>query len=80
MGWASRFSGTRETVKKFNARHRCSTIINRVYSPKNILITAAGNLEHEHIVRLIRERFDDLQERGALARGSASRRHRRPSS
>jgi predicted Zn-dependent peptidase len=57
--------GTRETVKKFN-REMLFNFYDRVYSPKNILITAAGSLEHEHIVKLIRERFDDLRDRGTL--------------
>ena len=57
--------GTRETVKNFN-RDILFDFYHRVYAPKNILITAAGSLEHDHIVRLIRERFEDLQERGPL--------------
>jgi predicted Zn-dependent peptidase len=57
--------GTRETVKKFN-RDMLFDFYHRVYAPKNILITAAGSLEHDHIVQLIRERFEDLQERAAL--------------
>jgi predicted Zn-dependent peptidase len=57
--------GTRETVKKFN-REMLFNFYDRVYSPKNILITAAGSLEHEHIVNLIRERFDTLHDRGTL--------------
>jgi predicted Zn-dependent peptidase len=35
-----------------------------VYSPKNILITAAGNLDHDKIVRLISEKFAGLRDRG----------------
>lgn len=57
--------GTRETVKKYT-REMLFDYYDRVYSPKNILITAAGNVKHENIISLIRERFDDLQEKGAL--------------
>jgi predicted Zn-dependent peptidase len=55
--------GTRETVKKYT-REMLFNYYNRVYSPKNILITAAGSVDHENIIRLIRERFDDLEESG----------------
>ncbi|MGH9583659.1 MAG: M16 family metallopeptidase, partial [Bryobacteraceae bacterium] len=48
--------GTKETVKKFN-RDMLLGYYERVYSPKNILITAAGNLDHDHIVDLVREKF-----------------------
>jgi predicted Zn-dependent peptidase len=57
--------GTRETVKKFN-RDILFDFYHRVYAPKNILITAAGSLRHDHIVRLIRERFEDLEEHAPL--------------
>lgn len=53
--------GTRETVKKFTRQVLCD-YYNRVYTPKNILITAAGNLDHEHIVRLVQEKFASLPE------------------
>ena len=39
----------------------------RYYSPSNILITAAGNLNHEHLVELAREHFEDLPVNGTLA-------------
>src|SRR5438270_13551862 len=38
--------GTRETVKKFS-QEMLFDYYTRVYSPRNILITAAGNLQHE---------------------------------
>lgn len=57
--------GTRETVKKYN-RQLLFDFYNRVYTPKNILITAAGSLDHDTIVRLIAERFSDLRDCGPL--------------
>jgi predicted Zn-dependent peptidase len=57
--------GTRETVKKFSRQMLCD-FYQKVYSPKNILITAAGSLDHNRIVDLIRERFEDLREAGSL--------------
>ena len=52
--------GTKETVRNFNREmiHECYT---RYYSPSNILITAAGNLDHRQLVDLARERFADLR-------------------
>ena len=54
--------GTRETVKKFS-RQMLFDFYNRVYAPKNILVTAAGSLEHDKIVALVNERFSDLSDR-----------------
>ena len=49
--------GTRETVKRFDSEmvrdyHRS------IYAPANMIITAAGNLHHDQMVKLVRERFD----------------------
>jgi predicted Zn-dependent peptidase len=57
--------GTGETVKKFN-QQMLFDFYNRVYAPKNILITAAGSLEHGKIVALVNERFSDLSDRVQL--------------
>src|ERR1700761_8618110 len=43
--------GTKDTVKKFG-QEMLFDYYHRVYSPKNILITAAGNLNHEAVVEL----------------------------
>ena len=57
--------GTRDTVKRYTP-DMLHDFYNRNYSPKNILITAAGSLNHERLVSLVRDRFEDLRERGAL--------------
>jgi predicted Zn-dependent peptidase len=57
--------GTRDTVKKFS-RDLVLAYYDRVYNPKNILVTAAGSLTHERIVELIGERFDLLEDKGEL--------------
>ncbi len=57
--------GTRESVKKFRRDLLCD-FYERVYAPRNILITAAGNLDHDEFVQLVREKFADLNNRGAL--------------
>ena len=56
--------GTRETVSAFQSG-MLSDYYHRVYSPANILITAAGHLEHEHVVRLATEQFAGLAAKGA---------------
>jgi predicted Zn-dependent peptidase len=57
--------GTKDTVKKFTPE-LVHDFYSRIYSPRNILITAAGNLDHDDIVQLVRDRFDSFPERGAL--------------
>ena len=57
--------GTKETVKKFG-QNIVLDYFNRVYSPKNVLITAAGNLDHDKIVQLIGEKFAGMQVRDTL--------------
>ena len=57
--------GTKDTVQKFD-RGMLDEYFRRIYSPGNILITAAGNLKHEHLVELTRRHFDDLPVNGTL--------------
>jgi predicted Zn-dependent peptidase len=58
--------GTKDTVRKFD-RARIRDYYRRYYSPSNILITAAGNLKHDHLVKLAREHFEDLPKNGSIA-------------
>ena len=62
--------GTKETVQKFD-REMMHEYYQRYYSPSNILITAAGNLNHDHLVELAREHFEDLPVNGSA--GARSR-------
>jgi predicted Zn-dependent peptidase len=57
--------GTKETVKKFD-RPMIHDYYHQYYSPSNILITAAGNLNHSRLVDLARQHFEDLAVNGAL--------------
>jgi predicted Zn-dependent peptidase len=57
--------GTRETVKKFN-QASVRDYYTEVYSPENILVTAAGNLTHEKLVSLVAERFETVKPAGPL--------------
>jgi predicted Zn-dependent peptidase len=58
--------GTRDTVRKFD-RKMIHDYYRRYYSPTNILITAAGNLNHERLVDLAREHFEDLRMDGDIS-------------
>ncbi len=66
--------GTKESVKKFS-RPMLLSFFERVYSPRNILITAAGNLEHHQIVRLVQDRFASLPDRERPAADPVPRPH-----
>jgi predicted Zn-dependent peptidase len=66
--------GTKETVKKFE-QDMLFAYYNRVYSPRNILITAAGNLDHDEIVNLVRDKFAGLEEREAVPADSIPKTH-----
>jgi predicted Zn-dependent peptidase len=57
--------GTKDTVQRFD-RDRLQEYYTRFYTPANILITAAGNLRHNHIVELAREHFEDLRMTGEM--------------
>src|SRR5579863_3598448 len=52
--------GTKDTVRAFN-QDMLRDYYGRYYTPANILITAAGNLNHERLVDLVRERFESLR-------------------
>jgi predicted Zn-dependent peptidase len=68
--------GTRETVKRFN-QAMVQDYYRGVYTPSNLLITAAGNLGHERLVNLARERFETLPAAAPEALQSAPSTHAR---
>ena len=51
--------GTRETVKRFD-REMIDSYYRSIYTPSNLLVTAAGNLTHETLVDLVSEHFHSL--------------------
>ncbi|MCC7235376.1 MAG: insulinase family protein [Bryobacterales bacterium] len=51
--------GTRETITGFT-REMIGGYWRRVYSPANIVVTAAGNVRHETILELARRYFEEL--------------------
>jgi len=68
--------GTRETVKRFN-KGIVRDYYAGIYTPANLLITAAGNLSHEKLVGLARERFENLKVAGTPAAESVPATHAR---
>jgi predicted Zn-dependent peptidase len=68
--------GTRETVKRFS-REKIDGYYRRFYVPSNILITAAGNLDHSRLLELVRGRFESLAANGSVPSSPAPSTHAR---
>ncbi len=68
--------GTRETVKRFS-RQAIEDYYHKVYVPSNLVITAAGNLDHARLLELAGERFERLPPNGAMAPSPAPSTHAR---
>ena len=58
--------GSKDTIRAFD-RRMIDSYFQRYYSPSNILITAAGNLNHAQLMELARKYFEDLPVNGTLA-------------
>src|SRR5579885_773776 len=54
--------GTKQTIRSFN-RDAVERYYRQFYTPANILITAAGSLNHSQLVRLAEQHFSDLKPR-----------------
>ena len=57
--------GTRETVKSLT-RDVIAQYYGEIYTPENMLVTAAGNLTHERLVALVGERFEKVKQGGPV--------------
>jgi predicted Zn-dependent peptidase len=68
--------GTRESVKRFD-REMVRDYYQNVYSPSNLLITAAGNLTHQRLVDLASQRFAELKPLAPLSPQTAPATHAR---
>jgi predicted Zn-dependent peptidase len=55
--------GTRETVESFDADLLRRYFVNS-YTPRNLIISAVGNLEHARIMDLAAQKFGDLRSEG----------------
>jgi predicted Zn-dependent peptidase len=58
--------GTRETIAGFD-RTQVSTFYKQQYTPANLLVTAAGNLNHDQLVGLAAQHLGDLKPRRVKA-------------
>jgi predicted Zn-dependent peptidase len=58
--------GTRQTIRSFD-REAIDRYYKRIYSPANIVVTAAGNLSHKHLVKLTEDHLGDLKPRRGRA-------------
>ena len=52
--------GTKDTVKKFE-RDPVLDFYSQRFSPGNVIICAAGNLNHQHFVQLVAKHFESMQ-------------------
>jgi predicted Zn-dependent peptidase len=68
--------GTRETVGRFDSQ-RVRGYYDAVYSPANLIITAAGNLTHDRMVTLVRQHFSDVPPGKPLSPGNVPSTHAR---
>jgi predicted Zn-dependent peptidase len=54
--------GTKETVKKFE-RHAVLDAYSHRFAPGNIIVSAAGNLDHDRFVALVTKHFEQMKPR-----------------
>ena len=52
--------GPRENILSFDAE-TIRNFFSRLYQPEHILISIAGNVEHDHFVNLIRQQFESIK-------------------
>ena len=52
--------GSRDNILAFNAEH-LKTFFNKLYQPDRIIVSAAGNLEHERLLDLIGPSFEAIR-------------------
>jgi len=52
--------GTKETVESFNSDLLRSYFVN-AYTPRNLIISAVGNIEHAHVRELVDQKFGSLK-------------------
>jgi predicted Zn-dependent peptidase len=60
--------GTRETISTFD-HHTISAFHRSAFVPSNLVVAAAGNVGHDHLVELVERSFDSTKE---TERGSAT--------
>ncbi len=55
--------GSRENILSFDSE-TIREFFSRLYQPERILISAAGNVEHDHFVNLVRQQFESVIKAG----------------
>jgi predicted Zn-dependent peptidase len=66
--------GTRQTIRSFDP-DKLHRYFREIYSPANLLVTAAGNLSHKHLVSLAQQHLGDLKPRRARGVGMVPQPH-----
>ena len=66
--------GTKETINSFESR-QLRDFFARTYLPANLIITAAGNVEHSQLIELVQERFGRLSGEASPAAASEPEPH-----
>jgi predicted Zn-dependent peptidase len=66
--------GTRENVVRFTAA-RIKNFFHRFYQPGHIVISAAGNISHQHLVDLVQPAFESVMPGNGLPRRRTPRCH-----
>ena len=66
--------GTKQTIRSFD-RDAVERYYRQFYTPRNILITAAGNLTHRKLLRLAEDEFGDLKRHSMRPAKSAPHPH-----
>src|SRR6201981_3945950 len=64
--------GTRETVESFDSA-QLRAYFRNAYTPRNLIVSAVGNLEHARVRDLVEEKFGSLTEPGEHVRDEAPR-------
>jgi predicted Zn-dependent peptidase len=64
--------GTRETVESFDVERLRSYFVN-AYTPRNLIVSAVGNIQHARVRELVEEKFGSLKQQGDPLREDAPR-------
>ncbi len=66
--------GSKKTIRSFD-RSLLRAYYDQAYGPANILVTAAGRLDHDHLMRLVEQAFGGLEPRPAPQQDRAPSTH-----
>jgi predicted Zn-dependent peptidase len=66
--------GTKQSIRSFD-RDKVESFYRQFYVPSNILITAAGSLDHKRLVEMVAGQFADLKPRRGIKRAGPPKPH-----